>query len=177
MNIASKRKRDGENEAKKPKALFGEKEREAITQSADWPMYKHPDGGTVKITPWGSLRQWADPYTGMTCTRFEDVSFLDMSFEKSYDQGSTNYELPSTPMSLNAPSSARSSPTPGDGYQLSPSTEAELYVIEGYNGTIHQQPNAPHQNQCHQPHPFMQEHENYLGMDDNEEFTDDTTMS
>lgn len=163
MSVFNKRKRDAPGEdTKKPKALIGEKERELLSQSSEWPLYNHPDGGTVKITPWGSLRQWVDPATGENRTKFEDASFLDLLFEMSPNNSNNQcYELPSTPMSLNPTSSSRSSPGPGDRFAFSPSSDAEQYVVDGYRGREHigQQQ-------------FAQEQENYLGMDDHEEYSD-----
>lgn len=155
--FANKRKRDGpEADCKKTKALIGDKECEAMAQSSEWPMYNHPDGGTVKITPWGSLRQWTDPVTGEANTKFEDASFQELSFAMSQNNAHNQfYELPSTPISLNPSSSSRSSPVPMESFNYSPSSLAEQYVVEGYRSG--QQ--------------FAQEQENYLGMVD-EEYSD-----
>ncbi|GEQ71018.1 hypothetical protein JCM33374_g4699 [Metschnikowia sp. JCM 33374] len=170
MSFVAKRKRDTEPDQKKPKAAFGEKEREVLSQSNDWPMYNHPDGGTVKITPWGSLRQWVDPVTGQSNTKFEDASFSDVSFAMSPSNIHNQcYELPSTPMSLNHPNSGRSSPANGDRFHFSPTNEAELYVVEGYG-----QQREPSSGFTPQ---YAQEQENYLGMEENEDYSDDTTMN
>lgn len=171
MSFASKRKRDAESDTNK-KAL-GEKQRELLAQTEEWPMYAHPDGGTVKMTPWGSLRQWTDPMTGLSHTKFEDASFLDLSFAMSAQNANLQcYDLPSTPMSMNAPSLARSSPSPMDRIHLSPSTEAEQYVIDGYldKESIARQGNGFGE---YQPQ-FAQEQEHYFGMAEEEE---DTSMA
>lgn len=158
----SKRKRDtSELESKRTKAQVGDRERQLISLSDEWPIYSHPNGGTVKITPWGSLRQYVDPQTGEQVTKFEDVTFNDLSFaQPPYHGDSQWYELPLTPMSLNGLSSVRSSPAIGD-MRLSPSNEAEQYVVEGYRrGEAVEQPL------------FGPEQENYFGMVENEEFSD-----
>lgn len=158
----SKRKRDApEFECKKSKAQVGEKERELISLSQEWPIYNHPNGGTVKITPWGSLRQYVDPQTGEQVTKFEDITFNDLSFALSAtNTDNLFYELPLTPMSLNGSSSVRSSPALGD-VMFSPTNEAEQYVVEGYR----------HGEAAVQPL-FGPEQENYFGMVENEEFPD-----
>lgn len=191
MDFVNKRKRDApEPDTKKIKAPFGEKEKELFSLSEEWPVYNLPEGGTVKITPWGSLRLWTDPQTGETITRFEDASFSDLAFQTanvgtmggSYYNGPQGqnhasaqpnacYELPSTPMSLNM--SSNSSPAP-ENMTFSPTSEAELYVVDGYrhngnNGaagqTVGQQ--------------FSQEQENFFGMEEQEEYSDnnDTMMT
>lgn len=164
MSFVAKRKRDAEPEQKKPKAAFGEKEREILSQENEWPVYNHPDGGTVKITPWGSLRQWTDPVTGLTNTKFEDASFLDVSFEMSPNNVNNQcYELPTTPMSLTGPNSGRSSPHSGERFNFSPTNEAELYIVEGYG-----QP----QTEQRPTQEYAQEQEHFLGMEESEDFSD-----
>lgn len=158
----SKRKRDAsEVECKKAKAQVGEKERELISLSGEWPIYNHPNGGTVKITPWGSLRQYVDLQTGEQVTRFEDVTFNDLSFASSATNSDNQiYELPQTPMSLNGLNSARSSPAIGD-MRFSPSNEAEQYVVEGYR-----------RGEAAEQLLFGPEQENYFGMMESEELSD-----
>lgn len=113
-------------------AKLTERDLYAVTSSNEWPLYNHPEGGTIKITPWGALRQYT--VNGEMVTRFEDVSFNDYDFSNipppqppMVNQG----EMPTTPMSLSV--SNRSSPAPGE-MQVSPSCEAEGYVVEGYRG-------------------------------------------
>ncbi|KAJ8143539.1 hypothetical protein OY671_003341 [Metschnikowia pulcherrima] len=167
MSFVAKRKRDAEPDSNK-KPTFGEKEQEILSQTNEWPMYNHPDGGTVKITPWGSLRQWIDPATGQANTKFEDASFSEISFAMSPNNVHNQcYDLPTTPMSLNPSSSSRSSPAP-DRFNFSPTNEAELYVIEGYG---QKQANAGFTQE------YAQEQEHYLGMEESEDFSDDTAMS
>lgn len=167
MFSVSKRKRDAyDSECKKSKAQVGERERELISLSNEWPLYNHPDGGTVKITPWGSLRQYIDPETGELVTRFEDVTFSNYSFAMSPSNSDNQfYELPSTPMSLNATNSARSSPALGEQMRFSPSSEVEQYVVDGYRN--HDSKNISGQ-AVEQPL-FGQEQENYFGMVENED--------
>ncbi|OBA20968.1 hypothetical protein METBIDRAFT_42271 [Metschnikowia bicuspidata var. bicuspidata NRRL YB-4993] len=169
MSFVPKRKRDTEPDQKKPKAAFGDKEREMLSQNNEWPMYNHPDGGTVKITPWGALRQWIDPATGYAKTKFEDASFQEVSFEMSPSNTNNQcYELPTTPMSLHTSASGCSSPAYGDKLNFSPTNEAELYVVEGYG-----QPRESGQRPTQQ---YAQEQEHYLGMEESEDFSDDTAM-
>lgn len=154
MNLAAKRKREAaEPDSKKVKAPLGDRERELFAQSSEWPVYNHPDGGTVKITPWGSLRQYTND-AGETVTRFEDVSFNDYSFAMSPGNFSNQcYDMPTTPMSLSM--STRSSPVPER--MFSPTCDAEQYVVEGYS----------------RPQQYAQEQENYFGMEnDHEEYLD-----
>lgn len=147
MNFAAKRKREAlEPEAKKTKAVMGDRERELVSLSLEWPIYNHPDGGTIKITPWGSLRQYTNE-AGEMVTKFEDVTFNDYSFAMSPSNSDNQYyDMPTTPMSLSV--SSRSSPVP---------CEAERYVMEGFS-------QAPPQ--------FAQEQENYFGMEEQEEYSD-----
>ena len=160
MNFASKRKREEvEPDTKKVKNFINEKERQEFSSSNEWPVYNHPDGGIVKITPWGSVRQYMDA-CGITVTKFEDLYFQDISIANSH-QTANVYEMPSTPVSMNQNSNNYSSPSmyDVDGIKLSPSDEAENYVINGY-GRL--QGNGAQQQQ------FQQEHENYFGMEDHD---------
>lgn len=154
--FTSKRKRDDDGE-KKTKAMTPlEREHSVVTSSNEWPVYNHPDGGTIKITPWGSLRQFVNPATGEQVTKFEDVSFSDYSFQPL--QPSPYYDMPTTPVSMSV--SNRSSPVPQPHEMLvSPSCEVESYVINGYN--FYRAPERSDQ--------FSQEQENYLGMMDQDE--------
>lgn len=155
MSFMNKRKREApEPETKKTKAFVGERERELYSLLEEWPVYNHPEGGTVKITPWGSLRQYIDQNTGETVTKFEDCSFSELTFPTQ------QYELPSTPMSLNMSTSLRSSPMPEKLF--SPSSEAEQYVVDGYRD------GAAAGQSGHQQ--FCQEQEHYFGMMEQEEY-------
>lgn len=136
----SKRKRDDiEGDVKKTK-------NEDVVSSNEWPMYAHPDGGLVKITPWGSLRQYTDPITGELISKFEDTSF----HEHQFNMANMNAEVDD--MSIDPTSSQVMPPTPQSIQQcqlLTPSnnySDAESYVLNGYEG-------------------FNQEHENYFGME------------
>ncbi|KAK6454295.1 uncharacterized protein RJT20DRAFT_57704 [Scheffersomyces xylosifermentans] len=177
MNFASKRKReDADPDTKKLKNELSDKEKAEYSSSSEWPVYAHPDGGIVKITPWGSLRQFTNPDNGEMVTKFEDMSFTDYSFNPSntdvYDV-SQNTSLPSTPQSLYnnqqyhqnqrcAGNYNNSSPTPN--IKISPNDEAESYVIEGYKGIT-----PPPQSSDNVTHQFEQEQENYFGMNENQE--------
>lgn len=165
MNFASKRKRDEvEPDTKKVKNFINEKERQEYSSSNEWPIYNHPEGGIVKITPWGSVRQFVDA-GGNTVTKFEDINFQDISFVNS--QTANVYDMPSTPVSMNQNVNSFSSPSTYDvdGIKLSPSDEAENYVINGY-GRL--QGNGAQQQQQ-----FQQEQENYFGMEDHDLEYDD----
>lgn len=199
MSFVNKRKRDApEPDSKKTKASLGDNEKELYSMSDEWPVYNHPEGGTFKITPWGILRLWVDAQTGETTTRFEDSSFSDLTFPTTnygavssgnWQNGhnghntvngnppNTYYELPSTPMSLNMSGSSTSSPVP-ENMTFSPNCEAELYVVDGYrhvgfNGAAGQTVGQTVGQQ------FSQEQENFFGMEEQEEFSDnnDTMMS
>lgn len=164
MNFASKRKREEiEPDTKKVKNFIHEKESKEFSSSNEWPVYSHPDGGMVKITPWGCVRQYVDA-GGNTLTKFEDVNFQDISFANSHT--ANTYEMPSTPVSMNQTTNNYSSPTTydADGIKLSPSDEAESYVINGYGNL---QGNGVQQQQ------FGQEQENYFGMEDHDLEYDD----
>lgn len=150
-----KRKRDTDQEAPK-KAALGEKEKMLWASSNDWPLYNHPEGGTVKITPWGLLRQYENPQTGEMCTKFEDTSFSEMSFVPQ----TQSLELPTTPMSLNMLSSLRASPGP----QISP--ETEQYVLDGYGRQLEDNSNQ-----------YGQEQENLFGIEDEDCSEHDVQMS
>lgn len=165
--FTNKRKRDAcEQDVKKFKNLLENDEKALYSLSDEWPMYNHPDGGTVKITPWGSLRQYVDGQSGETVTRFEDSSFADLSFASSQC-----YDLPSTPMSLNATGSSRSSPTP-ENMMLSPSCEAELYVVDGYRANGEHPAQESHSTAGQGVGQFSQEQEHYFGMMEAEEYSD-----
>lgn len=167
----SKRKLDEESDAKKAKAFLNAKEREEYTTSNEWPVFSHPDGGTVKITPWGSLREYVNPLTGEKQTKFEDLGFQDMDFashlpKNSYGKmGNTNGApahnvYPSTPQSMcNTGNSSPAVENNTDNLRLSPGDEAEQYVLNGYE---HNQ--------------YPQEQENFLGMDEHDLEYDDAVL-
>ncbi|ODV79462.1 uncharacterized protein CANTADRAFT_51884 [Suhomyces tanzawaensis NRRL Y-17324] len=176
MSFASKRKRDEGGAEHTKKTRNGELPTQEYTTSDEWPIYAHPEGGIVKITPWGSLRQYTND-NGDHITKFEDVSFEDISFAKPGAAGTTPQDdyMPSTPQSLynsqqyqqtnHQASYNQSQPTPvRPTIKLSPSDEAEMYVVDGYRGMG---PGAvtPPQQQGQ----FEQEHENYFGMNDHTE--------
>ncbi|CAI5760245.1 unnamed protein product [Candida verbasci] len=126
--------------------------KDEINHNPEWPQFIHPEGGVIKITPWGSLRQYKDLKTGEVLTKFEDFSFDD--FNKSIYE-SEKYEkiykyTPDTPMSIK---------NQNKDIYYSPSTEAESYVIDGYRNNVE----------------FQQEHENYFGMNEYQEEFDIST--
>lgn len=156
--MSSKRRHyDNEPESKKVRP---ELEQAAYSTSDEWPIYNHPEGGVVKITPWGSLRQYLHPISGQPVTKFEDMSFQDHSFNQA---ASEQQYVPSTPQSMCPQSSDTPSP---DGMRFG--SEAEQYVVDGYT-----QP-TPLQNSQEE---FHQEHENYFGMGQQEEETDQENTS
>ncbi|KAL7666878.1 hypothetical protein ABC855_g540 [[Candida] zeylanoides] len=152
-------KRRHDETANEPKKVRPGTDLQAYSTSDEWPVYNHPEGGIVKITPWGSLRQYTNPLDGQMVTKFEDKNFQDHSFHQSADNG----YVPSTPQSM---CPASDSLSPSDGLHLSPSNEVESYVMEGYHPT----PQSAHQE-------FSQEHENYFGMGNSEEEADCTDAS
>lgn len=160
MEYAPKRKSDGLDDPKKLKNYVNEREREAYTSSKDWPVYLLPGGGILKVSPWGLVKQIPNPATGEMITKFEDTSFQDYSFDS--EAVNSIYEMPSTPQSLCPPS--RASPSPAS-LRLSPSDEAELYVMDGYL-----------KHQAEQQQRFVPEHENYFGMGDENDLVDDSKM-
>ncbi|KAK6199254.1 uncharacterized protein RJT21DRAFT_121561 [Scheffersomyces amazonensis] len=192
MNFASsKRKRDEfDPDLKKVKNLINEQDKAEYTTSNEWPVYAHPEGGIVKITPWGSLRQFTNTETGQQIAKFEDVSFSDISFDTSNTDdiyNPMNTSLPSTPQSLynqNMTNPSNQCPTnTTNNYNasarhphhpqypvLSVDDEVESYVVDGY----HQITPPPPSSQEYQKHSFSndqqeqfeQEQENYFGMMD-----------
>lgn len=149
-----KRKREDAEEGQKKVCNGGHGDKQLYTTLEEWPVYSHPEGGIVKITPWGSLRQFVDQ-NGNQATRFEDKGFQDYAFAPQYSAGDA-YELPSTPQSMH-----QSSPDPvlvlGQHHRmgLSPLDEAETYVREGYGADEWQS--------------YGQEQENYFGMQNDHE--------
>lgn len=164
MNCIPKRRRDdADSDTKKTKSFINEKERLEVTTSNEWPIYAHPDGGTVKFTPWGCLRQYVDN-SGETVTKFEDMSFQEYMFNSNKNNNIYQF-TPSTPQSINQVSM---SPSPGE-LKLSLSDEVENYVINGYQ-RMTPPPAFPNISNGYQPEQYAQEHENYLGMEQEEEF-------
>lgn len=155
----SKRKCDAlEAETKRTRALLDSEEAE------QWPVYVHPEGGTVKFSPWGSIREWVDPATGETGCKFEDTTFVNSTFDANVPTFSQNYELPTTPMSLGSSTPSRTSPCPGD-LHYSPTSEVEQYVIEGYGHPTKKEATRDQ---------YVQEQEHYFGMEEYEEYSDNS---
>lgn len=157
---AAKRKCDAEDaETKRTRALLDSEE------SDQWPVYVHPEGGTVKFSPWGSIREWVDPVTGQAGCKFEDTTFVNSTFDLCAPlPASQGYELPTTPMSLGGATPCRLSPAPTELLHYSPTSEAEQYVVEGYG----QKPRRETTDQ------YAQEQEHYFGMDEYEEYSDNS---
>ncbi|KAI5965090.1 hypothetical protein KGF57_000883 [Candida theae] len=120
---------------------------EAINSTTEWPQFIHPDGGIVKISPWGSIREYTDPKTNQTVTKFEDCNFDDYSFRS--ESVEKIYQTPDTPQSLHNQSGSVATSSGGAGagagavavaggdsganpFTLSPSNEVEGYVVDGY---------------------------------------------
>lgn len=132
---------------------------DSIVKSDEWPVYAHPQGGAVKITPWGCLRQYTDPVSGQPITKFEDSTFSKYAFEtpaspiasRSSPLPQDMYDdivmsdLPPTPQSIHY------APHATTNLELSPSSEAEGYLRDGYSD-------------------FHQEQEHYFGMGNDEEY-------
>ena len=121
-----KRKREDVESYQKKVKNASEREKQAYSTSEEWPVYSHPEGGIVKITPWGSLRQFQDQ-NGNTVTKFEDKGFQDYAFACGNGQNHV-YELPTTPQSMYRSSPAPTSMSNGDKIDFSPLDEAESYV-------------------------------------------------
>lgn len=137
-------------------------------ENQDWPIYNHPNGGIIKITPWGSIRQFE--LKGEVITKFEDMSFSDYDFTnlslpyktKSVDGNITSNILNSSDSSIMNLSSTWNSdqdtsyssyelPCTPQSIKLSPGDEVEQYVLSGYNDMDYQ---------------YNNEQENYFGMMD-----------
>ena len=97
-----------------------------------------------KITPWGTLRQFVDPKTNETITKFEDCSLEDYSFK--LESIEKLYQTPNTPQSIyhNAgQDNIIHTPHNGNrnlsGLIISPESEVEGYVVDGYRQQQQQQ--------------------------------------
>lgn len=178
MEFTPKRKRDEfEPDCKKIKNFIDETTREELTDSNEWPQYSHPDGGIVKITPWGSLRQFQDPITGETMTKFEDMSFSDYTFQNNnkiddiYNNVNqqTTPSMPSTPQSLyQSQPTAKQQTRPYASHNMprddvktpnrrfSPDCEAESYVRDGYQGITPPPPSVEQRHYSHMQQPQPQ---------------------
>lgn len=166
-----------------------------ITTSNEWPIYAHPQGGSIKITPWGALRTYVME-DGEEVVKFEDTSFSEYSYiddnndtdvprppatgyanneadadadaampstpQSLYGNGNTNNILPLTMYSSTSANQAVVQSQFGNGsFRLSPSEEAEHYVIKGYD-RMSTPPTGDHG--------YSQEQEHYLGIVQHEEF-------
>ncbi|KAI5970149.1 hypothetical protein CANMA_000760 [Candida margitis] len=142
---------------------------EAINSTTEWPQFIHPDGGIVKISPWGSIREYTDPKTNETITKFEDCNFEEYSFKSETVE--KLYQTPDTPQSLyhrntnqshdhNNPATTANS---SSRFTLSPSNEVEGYVVDGYGR--HQNDDAVSFSSANDmTHQYPVEQENYFGI-------------
>lgn len=149
-----RRTENGQQEEQGERNLKNITKENQITSEAEWPQFIHPEGGIIKITPWGTLRQYVDPVTQETITKFEDCSLEDYSFK--LENIERIYQTPNTPQSIYQKT--------GHTLRLSPSDDAEGYVIEGYREIqplVEVLPQGNRGQECFQP-----EHENYFGMND-----------
>ncbi|KAG5419523.1 hypothetical protein I9W82_003291 [Candida metapsilosis] len=148
---------------------------EAINSTTEWPQFIHPDGGIVKISPWGSIREYVDPKTNETVTKFEDCNFEEYSFKSETVE--KLYQTPDTPQSLYQRSSNQSNEsgaTVGGGggggggssnhqFTLSPSNEVEGYVVDGY-GRYQGNDDISLSSVHDVTHQYPVEQENYFGI-------------
>lgn len=58
-----RRTENGQQEEQGERNLKNITKENQITSEAEWPQFIHPEGGIIKITPWGTLRQYVDPVT------------------------------------------------------------------------------------------------------------------
>ena len=146
---------------------------EAINSTTEWPQFIHPDGGIVKISPWGSIREYVDPKTNETVTKFEDCNFEEYSFKSETVE--KFYQTPDTPQSLYHRSSNQSNESGsavgcgggGGGssnhqFMLSPSNEVEGYVVDGY-GQYQGNDDISLSSAYNVTHQYPVEQENYFG--------------
>ncbi|EMG47636.1 hypothetical protein SBY92_004670 [Candida maltosa Xu316] len=155
------------NEQEEERIIKNITKEEQITSEAEWPQFVHPDGGIIKITPWGTLRQFVDPITQETVTKFEDCNLANYSFTSETIE--KIYQTPDTPQSIYN----RNYNGNGRALRLSPSDEAEGYVIDGYikgDSSVEVSPQQQQQQHSHSQGCFQPEHENYFGMDGDDEF-------
>lgn len=162
------------------------------SSSNDWPVYNHPDGGIIKITPWGSIRQFE--LNGEMVTKFEDMSFTDYNFTPAIRNNASYNDSADTPLS-NASSHSNlnnnqdshhrngsdgsneqqelpQTPQSIQSIRLSPCDEAENYIMKGYENVHHQTSNNGSGNEFQ----FAQEPEHYFGMMDDEFNDNDMVM-
>lgn len=116
----------------------------SVNISEEWPVYDHPQGGSVKITPWGCLRQCIDSTLGAQVTRFEDSSFSDYDFAFPVLPGPFPDICSRSLYSLYDDEMSDTTPTPRSihcnqnchSIDISPSSEAEGYLREVYSEHI-----------------------------------------
>lgn len=163
----SKRRIDNTRDTKKKN--LDELTHQLYSTSNEWPVYNHPDGGIIKITPWGSIRQFE--LNGEMITKFEDMSFTDYNFTPAIKNSKNPVSPPSHPQDQHLPQTPQSI----QSLRLSPCDEAENYVMKGYQSLgSSSSPNVPSANDDFQ---FAREPEHYFGMmDDLELHENDMVM-
>lgn len=173
----NKRKIEYSNSNKKKN--IDEVTQKLYSSSNDWPVYSHPSGGIIKITPWGSIRQFE--LNGEMVTKFEDMAFSDYNFtpaicntktlntmtsnsslnssnvvnQQAQASEATYNDLPQTPQSIQS-------------VRLSPREEAENYVLRGYENDQFQYNNGNNQ--------YTKEPEHYFGMIDDDYEDNDMSL-
>lgn len=169
----NKRKIEYSNSNKKKN--IDEVTQKLYSTSNEWPVYSHPNGGIIKITPWGSIRQFE--LNGEMITKFEDMAFSDYNFTpaisntKNLNTMTSNSSLNSSLNSNNVVSQTiqTTQPTYNDlpqtpqsiqSIKLSPSEEAENYVMKGYENDQFQY--------NHNNNQYTKEPEHYFGMIDDD---------
>ncbi|CCG25033.1 hypothetical protein CORT_0G03570 [Candida orthopsilosis Co 90-125] len=140
---------------------------EAINSTTEWPQFIHPDGGIVKISPWGSIREYIDPKTNETVTKFEDCNFEEYSFKSETVE--KLYQTPDTPQSLyhrptnQSHDNGTATTTANSRFTLSPSNEVEGYVVDGY-GRHQNDDDVSFSSANDVTHQYQVEQENYFGI-------------
>ncbi|CAK9442310.1 uncharacterized protein LODBEIA_P60530 [Lodderomyces beijingensis] len=122
-----------------------------INSDPEWPQFHSPEGGIIKITPWGVIRQSIDPHTGeILSTKFEDSTLSELQFTNAKTEAL--YSMPpSTPESIEL------------HHQPSISSLQSEHIVKEVRFSDH-----------HQEHQYGVEQENYFGMNDYSLEDDDT---
>lgn len=175
----SKRRNDDDNELsqEQQQRYKNMTQEEAINSTTEWPQFIHPDGGTVKLSPWGSIREFIDPKTNETVTKFEDCNFEEYSFKSETVE--KLYQTPDTPQSLyhrptnqsgdynnHNSTGAVATNSSNSRFTLSPSNEVEGYVVDGYDQYRNNNDDDVSFSSVHDAthHQYQVEQENYFGI-------------